>query len=327
MEGITLSHVSKDYRIYEQQKGLINLAKSLMKPEIRTVHAVKDLSFEITPGELVGFIGENGAGKSTTIKMMSGILVPTAGEIHVQGIVPYKNRRENARNIGVIFGQKSRLMWDLPIRDSFKLYQEIYQIDEKQYKKSVTLFVEMLEMSDYWNTPARQLSLGQRMKAELSLAMLHNPQVMFLDEPTIGLDVLAKKNVRDFLVQCNKELHNTVIITSHDMKDLDVVTKRIIMIDKGQLFFDGAIEQFKEDFSPRKVMTVYFEENLKEEIHTDFFEVLEQKENLAVIAIRENQRISEVLKFCEGIASVHYFEIKPTDIEDIVRTIYSDKKH
>ncbi len=247
MSLIEVSHVSKEYEVLVPRQGARNVLKNIFCPDKKKVSAVNDVSFRIHAGELVGFIGENGAGKSTTIKMMSGILFPTAGNIAVAGLCPYRKREENARNIGVVFGQRSRLNWDLPMMDSFELYKEIYQIDSNVFRKNVDRFVEMLRMQDFYHTPVRQLSLGQRMKAEVALSLLHEPPILYLDEPTIGLDVMAKQQIREFIKEWNRLEGTTTILTSHDMKDLDCVCQRIIVLAKGSIIFDGSIERFKKE--------------------------------------------------------------------------------
>lgn len=245
MSLIEVINLKKDFKVYQQQQGFKNVFKSFFKSDVKIVNAVNDISFKVDEGEIVGFIGENGAGKSTTIKIMSGILYPTSGEVLVDGIRPYENRKQNAMKIGVIFGQRSRLFWDLPMLDSFELYKEMYRIDNDVYKKNVANFIELLDMGDYLKTPIRQLSFGQRMKVEISLALLYNPKILFLDEPIIGLDVLAKNNIREFIRQSNADRGTTTILTSHDMKDLDQVCSRIVLISRGKLVFDGKTEEFK----------------------------------------------------------------------------------
>lgn len=244
MNLIELRDVKKEFKVYEQQQGFRNVMKSFFKREEKIVHAVNGLSFNIEEGELVGFIGKNGAGKSTTIKMMSGILYPTSGEIFVDGIRPYENRKQNAMNIGVIFGQRARLFWDLPMQDSFELYKEMYRIDRDKFQKNVRELIELFDMGEFLKTPIRQLSFGQRMKVEISVALLHEPKILYLDEPTIGLDVLAKSNIRQYIKRSNTERGTTIILTSHDMKDLDQICNRIILISKGVLVFDGKTEDF-----------------------------------------------------------------------------------
>ncbi len=254
MSLIELSHVSKDYKVTMTRPGPGNVLRNLFRPDTKTVHAVKDVSFSVEAGELVGFIGENGAGKSTTLKMMSGILYPTSGDILVSGICPYRQREKNAQNIGVVFGQRSRLNWDLPMADSFDLYREIYRIDSRIFRKNVALFVEMLHMQDFYDTPVRQLSLGQRMKAEVALALLHEPPILYLDEPTIGLDVMAKQQIREFIVERNRREATTTILTSHDMKDLAYICRRIIVLAKGSVLFDGSMEAFRQTYAKDDAM-------------------------------------------------------------------------
>ena len=256
MALIEVSHVSKEYEVLIPQPGAGNVLKNIFRPDKKTVHAVSDISFRIKEGELVGFIGENGAGKSTTIKMMSGILFPTSGSIQVGGLCPYQKREENAANIGVVFGQRSRLNWDLPMMDSFELYREIYRIDAGVFQKNVDRFVEMLHMQDFYQTPVRQLSLGQRMKAEVALSLLHEPPILYLDEPTIGLDVMAKQQIRDFIKERNRLAGTTTILTSHDMKDLEYVCKRLIVLAKGRILFDGSIERFKEEHAGKGISDI-----------------------------------------------------------------------
>lgn len=227
---------------------------------------VKDVSFSVEAGELVGFIGENGAGKSTTLKMMSGILYPTSGDIQVSGICPYRQREKNAQNIGVVFGQRSRLNWDLPMADSFDLYREIYRIDSRIFRKNVALFVEMLHMQDFYDTPVRQLSLGQRMKAEVALALLHEPPILYLDEPTIGLDVMAKQQIREFIVERNRREATTTILTSHDMKDLAYICRRIIVLAKGSVLFDGSMDAFRQTYAKDDAMDM---EDMVREIYEE----------------------------------------------------------
>ena len=247
MSLIEVSHVSKEYEVIVPRPGVRNVLKNIFRPDKEKVRAVSDISFNIEAGELVGFIGENGAGKSSTIKMMSGILFPTAGSITVAGLCPYRNREENAGNIGVVFGQRSRLNWDLPMMDSFELYKEIYQIDPAVFRKNVERFVEMLHMQEFSRTPVRQLSLGQRMKAEVALSLLHEPPILYLDEPTIGLDVMAKQQIREFIRERNRLEGTTAILTSHDTKDLDCVCRRMIVLAGGHIIFDGSIERFKQE--------------------------------------------------------------------------------
>ncbi len=324
MSLIKVDHISKDYEVIIQRSGAKNVLKNIFHPDTKIVHAVKDISFEIEPGELVGFIGENGAGKSTTIKMMSGILFPTSGNITVSEICPYLKREKNARNIGVVFGQRSRLNWDLPMVDSFELNKEIYRIDFKIFKKNVDMFVEMLHMQDFLHTPVRQLSLGQRMKAEVALSLLHEPTILYLDEPTIGLDVMAKHQIRDFIKERNRLDGTTTILTSHDMKDLDSICKRIIILAKGSIIFDGSIERFKQEYTKESLAEfTYSVRTTNEQFQLDNIRVIEDKEHHLVVSYLPSEMTTAQLV---GIIGEYYeindFAIKAPDIEDMVRGIY-----
>lgn len=248
MAFIEVNHVSKAFKIVITKPGLWGSIQSLFHREYRIKQAVEDISFEIEKGEVVGYIGPNGAGKSTTIKMLSGVLTPDSGYIRVGELIPYENRKKNARQIGVVFGQRSQLYWDLPVADTFDLYQKLYNIPMDTYQKNRALFTELLDMEDFLMQPVRQLSLGQKMKANLALAMLHNPPILYLDEPTIGLDVMTKQRLRECIGKINKECGTTVILTTHDMRDIEEVCHRIILIDKGKMLFDGKLADFKNQF-------------------------------------------------------------------------------
>lgn len=323
MSLIKVDHVSKNYEVITRHPGAKNVLKNIFHPDTKIVNAVKNISFEIEAGELIGFIGENGAGKSTTIKMMSGILFPTSGDITVSGICPYLKREKNARNIGTVFGQRSRLNWDLPMIDSFELNKEIYRIDSNLFKKNVEMFVEMLHMQDFYHTPVRQLSLGQRMKAEVALALLHEPPILYLDEPTIGLDVMAKQQIRQFIKEQNELAGVTTILTSHDMKDLDSVCKRFIILSKGHIIFDGAIEQFKNEFTKESLVEfTYTEKILDKSIQHNAIKVIEDKEHHLIVSFSPAKiTTAQVVGIINEYYEISDFTIKSPDIEDIVRSI------
>jgi len=253
MSYIEVEKVVKEFKVLHRDKGLKSALKSLFHRRYATVRAVDGISFTIERGEFVGYIGPNGAGKSTTIKMLAGILVPTSGTITVSGLVPYLHRRENAKRIGVVFGQRSSLEWDLPMEDTFDLFQKIYRIDEEVYRRNIRFYIELFEMEGFLKRPVRQLSLGEKMRAEIAVALLHDPEVLYLDEPTIGLDVVAKNKIRQFIKQINAEKKITVILTTHDMDDIEQICRRIMMIDRGRLLYDGSLENFKHPWlrSPR----------------------------------------------------------------------------
>src|ERR1700689_4241588 len=233
----------KVFRTVKRTPGALGALKTLFSSEREERVAVGGVTMALEPGELVGYIGPNGAGKSTTIKMLTGILVPTSGIVRVDGLVPYEQRKRNARNIGVVFGQRSQLYWDLPLIESFELLRAIYGVSAARYKANLDHFTETLDMGPFLRTPVRQLSLGQRMRGDFAAAMLHDPRVVFLDEPTIGLDVVAKEAIRTFISGVNRERGTTFILTTHDLADVERLCRRIVLIDDGTLIFDGEIEQ------------------------------------------------------------------------------------
>ncbi len=243
---ITMEHVCKSYKIAKRNAGFGEACKALFHRKYEVIHALHDVTFTIGDGEMVGYIGPNGAGKSSTIKILSGILTPDSGTVLVDGRIPYKNRIEHVREIGVVFGQRSQLWWDVPVIDSFELLKDIYSISDFGYKQSLEELTELLNLSELLRSPARQLSLGQRMRCEIAASLLHRPRILFLDEPTIGLDAVSKLAVRDFILQQNKSHGTTVILTTHDMQDIEALTSRIILIGKGQILMDGTLDDIKK---------------------------------------------------------------------------------
>ncbi|MFG6323378.1 MAG: ATP-binding cassette domain-containing protein [Lachnospiraceae bacterium] len=242
---ITMEHVCKSYRIAKRNAGFAEACKALFHREHETIHALNDVSFTIHDGEMVGYIGPNGAGKSSTIKILSGILTPDSGTVLVDGRVPYKNRIDHVREIGVVFGQRSQLWWDVPVIDSFALLKDIYSISDICYRQSLEELTELLNLSELLRSPARQLSLGQRMRCEIAASLLHRPRILFLDEPTIGLDAVSKLAVRDFILRQNQTHKTTVILTTHDMQDIESLTSRILLIGKGQILLDGSLDDIR----------------------------------------------------------------------------------
>jgi len=258
MSVILAEQVSKTFQQRERAKGGFGGLRSFFSPKTTPVEAVSDISFAIGKGEAVGYLGPNGAGKSTMIKMLTGILVPTSGRVEVLGKVPHADRVANARQIGVVFGQRSQLWWDLPLSDSFELHRRIYRVEPARFAANRAEMVEMLDLGSFIERPVRQLSLGQRMRAEIAMALMHDPAVLFLDEPTIGLDVVAKDAVRKFLARINAERGVTIILTTHDLQDIEQICPRLIMVDNGRLLFDGPLAQLHAAFGARRKLTLEF---------------------------------------------------------------------
>ncbi len=245
---ITMQNVCKTYKVSKRDAGFSSAFKALFHKEYELIHALDGVSFTISDGEMVGYIGPNGAGKSSTIKILSGILTPEEGTCLINGLTPWNNRIEHVKNIGVVFGQRTQLWWDVPVMDSFELLKEIYRIDDHVYRRNLEQLSEMLGLSELLRTPTRQLSLGQRMRCEIAASLLHDPQILFLDEPTIGLDAVSKLAVRDFILKLNEEKKTTVILTTHDMQDIEALTSRIILIGKGKILLDGTLADIKEGY-------------------------------------------------------------------------------
>lgn len=253
---IELKNVSKTFKVAKRKGGFSEAVKSLFKKDYTYINALNDVSFTIGDGEMVGYIGPNGAGKSSTIKIMSGILTPDSGECIINGRTPWKDRVSHVKDIGVVFGQRSQLWWDVPVIDSFELIRDIYKVDKSEYTRTLSTLTELLDIGEIVKTPARQLSLGQRMRCEIAASLLHNPKILFLDEPTIGLDAVSKIAVREFIKTINRENKTTVILTTHDMQDIEALTGRILLIGKGRILLDGSLSDLKNRNSTHKTLTV-----------------------------------------------------------------------
>ncbi len=310
--------------IAKRETGMMGALKSLIKREYIKKEAVKDISFSINEGEIVGYIGPNGAGKSTTIKMLTGILVPSSGDVLVNGIVPYENRQENAKSIGVVFGQRSQLWWDLPTIESFELLKEIYQVSNQRYKKNMDTFTDILGLDEFLNTPVRQLSLGQRMRADIAASLLHDPPILFLDEPTIGLDVVAKEKMRTFIKEINHERKITVILTTHDMEDIEKLCERMILIDHGMKVYDGEIAMIKERFGKIRTLIVDLEESPRS-IQLLGGEVCKEEGNRYWIKFnRDEVSASELIAQITKTHSVKDLTVEEPAIESIISRIYQE---
>ena len=307
---IELKNIKKIYKVKKRQAGIKNAIKSFVKGNYEEVEALKNISFKINEGEIVGYIGPNGAGKSTTIKIMCGILTPDSGECVINGLVPYRDRKEYVKDIGVVFGNRSALWWDVPVEDSFELIKSIYKIPDEKYKSQKDMLVEMLNIGEIIKTPTRQLSLGQRMRCEIAGAFLHDPKIVFLDEPTIGLDSVSKIAVRDFIKKINKEKNTTIILTTHDTGDIEALTKRIILIGKGQLLVDGNLKGLIKQYSNKEIKVKFDEGENEYRLEID-----ESKINLA-------DSIVEISK----MGKIKDLEISSTSIDNIVARLYREYK-
>ena len=253
---LRVDRLTKTFRSPKRQTGRLGSIRTLFTREYVQTSAVNGASFTLESGELVGYIGPNGAGKSTTIKMLTGILVPTSGEVEVAGLVPWRQRETNARNIGVVFGQRSQLWWDLPLIESFELVAQMYRVEPDRYRRNLGRFREILGLDEFIETPVRQLSLGQRMRGDLTAALLHDPRIVYLDEPTVGLDLVAKEAIRTFIAEINRERGTTVILTTHDLADVERLCRRIILIDEGRVLFDGTVELLTATYAPYRTLVV-----------------------------------------------------------------------
>ncbi len=303
---IEVNNVKRYYKVAKRKEGIENSLKHLLRREYVVKKAVDDISFTIKKGEIVGFIGPNGAGKSTTIKMLSGILYPDDGSVIIDGFVPYKQRKQYVKNIGVVFGQKSQLNWDLPLIESFELMRYIYKIPKDLYEENLQLFTRLLDMEDFINQPVRQLSLGQRMRGDIVAALLHSPEIVFFDEPTIGLDVVAKEKIRNFIKYMNETRQTTIIFTTHDMQDIEKVCQRLIIIDSGKKVYDGSIQEIKDKYASIKNIELLMEDGSKE---VRSFDTSEQSMNQIMSTIFADSQVKDI-SICEP------------DIDEIIRDIY-----
>lgn len=326
MAIIKVKDLVKTYKIIEKEDGLIGYFKNLIKPKYKEFTAVNHINFEIQEGELVGYIGENGAGKSTTIKMLTGLLTPTSGEVVVDDLVPNKNRIENNKKIGAVFGQKTQLWWDLPVIESFRLIKKMYKIPDGEYRKNLKKFSEILELDDLLEKQVKNLSLGQKMRCEIAATFLHNPKIVYLDEPTIGLDVLVKERIRAFIKEINKEKNTTVILTTHDLKDIEDVCDRIILLDKGQIIYDGEKEKFKETYGKQVIAQIIVKNKtslITTETINDEFEVVEESDEQVKIRFNHDKYtimdiVNRISNYCE-ITDMH---IEEQGLEEILKEIY-----
>lgn len=323
MSYIEAKYLNKTFKVAKKEKGLKGSIKSFFKRDYKYVKAVNDISFSIKKGEIVGYIGPNGAGKSTTIKILSGILVPDSGTCVINKMVPWQDRKKYVKKIGVVFGQRSQLWWDIPPIDSFDLLRDIYELDNDHYEKVKNELVERLEIKDILNIPVRQLSLGQRMRCEIVASLLHEPEILFLDEPTIGLDAISKIIVRNFIKEINKEKNVTVILTTHDMSDIESLAKRIILIGKGSVLYDGSLLKLKNKYITNAKVSIFTKDSLT---YLDKGVVEKTKTEYGydyIINIKEI-KISDFLNKVSSLISIDDIEIENETIDDVIVKIYKE---
>lgn len=331
MDIIRVEHLTKKFIIYEKESGLKGVMKSFFNAKRIEKIAVDDVSFSIQEGEIVGYIGPNGAGKSTTIKILTGILTPTHGEVIVDGLIPYQKRSQNAKKIGVVFGQRTQLWWDLPLNESFTVLKEIYQITEADFQERMTYFEGLFGLSEYMKQPVRQLSLGQRMKADIVASMLHNPKLLFLDEPTIGLDVIAKENIRKTIKDLNRKYNTTVILTTHDLSDIESLCDRILLIDKGKIIYDGDLERIKALYGSKKIITFELKNiaDLAKINHVQFskkdpdlIQTFDQNK-LNYTFNKQKLDIKDIINHLLSVSDVIDIDISDDHLENIIKAIYT----
>ena len=323
MSFIEVKNISKEFKVNKRSAGIPGMIANMFVPKYEIKKAVNNLSFNIEKGEMVGFIGPNGAGKSSTIKMLSGILCPDKGTISVNGYIPYKQRKAYVRNIGVVFGQKSQLQWDLPVIDSFELLRAIYRIPHDKYKRNLERFTDMLDMKGFINQPVRQLSLGQRMRSDIVASLLHSPDIVFFDEPTIGVDVIGKETIRSFIRQLNEEDKVTMIFTTHDMQDIEQTCNRIIIIDKGSLMYDGSLHDIRSKYGTARRLIAEFNEETKVSPieNVDIGEMKDRK-----ISFSFDNNIVDVNKLMHEILdnyNVRDITVAEPEIESIIQKMYN----
>jgi ABC-2 type transport system ATP-binding protein len=324
MSFITVKNLTKTFRILERDAGLINAVKALVRRDYKVIRAVSDISFDIDEGEIVAYIGPNGAGKSTTIKMLCGILNPDEGTISINGLNPFDDRKKYVSNIGVVFGQKSQLWWDIPVEDSFELLKSIYKVSDSEYRKTKQELIELLNIGDLLKTPVRQLSLGQRMRCEIAASLLHNPKILFLDEPTIGLDAVSKIQVRKFIKDINTKKNVTIILTSHDMSDIEALTNRIIVIGHGKKLYDGSLSTIKKKFSKHKKLEIIYTK-LKGTPKIPNTNIITKKRNYTLLDVdMDKTTISDVVSKYSKYCEINDINVLSESMDEIIIKLYEE---
>lgn len=323
MSVIEVEDLVKEFRLPKRHDGPFGGIRTLLTREYTVNRAVDGISFVIEPGELVGYLGPNGAGKSTTIKMLTGILVPTSGRVRVAGVTPWRDRKRNALQIGVVFGQRSQLWWDLPLRDSLWLISRLYDLRAERYAAKLGQFTELLDLGPFLDTPVRQLSLGQRMRGDLAAAMLYDPQILYLDEPTVGLDVVAKNRIRSFIAEQNRQTGTTVVLTTHDLDYVEELCKRVVLIDHGQVVYDGAVNELITRYAPHRELVVHTDGRLDS---IDGAEVVRREES--AVWLRFDPLVTGPAELVSTILAKHRvtdLAIVEPQLESVIHRIYADR--
>jgi len=327
--AIIMKNVSKDFKVLNRHEGLKGSLKDLFSRDYKIVHAVDDITMTIDQGEIVGYLGPNGAGKSTTIKMMTGVLQPSRGELIVSGNVPYENRSRNAQEIGVVFGQRAQLWWALPLIESFKILKDIYQVSDSDYKNILEFYQSLVDIEPILHKPVRQMSLGQRTLSDILAAFLHDPKIVFLDEPTIGLDVSMKAKIRTLIQALNKEKKTTVILTTHDMGDVDALCKRIVIIDKGKMLYDNDIEHLKGFFGSYRTLKIRINGDLNEEaekikhLHPDC-SISSDEDWISILVNEDNIKVIDVLSDLQKSYIIKDMQLEEISTEEVIKKIYEE---
>ena len=325
MSFIEVKQINKTFKVPVKEKGKFGALKTFFNRKYKEVKAINNISFSIKKGEIVGYIGPNGAGKSTTIKVLSGILVPDSGSVIIDKKVPWKERKEYVGQIGVVFGQRSQLWWDIPAIDTFNLLKDIYKIPEDKYQKKLNELIDLLNLKDIVNVPVRQLSLGQRMSCEIADSLIHSPKILFLDEPTIGLDAISKKIVRDFIKKLNKKDNVTVILTTHDMADIEALAKRIILIGKGEVLYDGTLKKLKDNYDYLRKITIKTNDKLT--LEKDYIiEEHKTKDTIEYVIDIRKIEISDFIKLISSKISIIDIDIDSGNIDDLIVRLYEEYK-
>ncbi|OQM46961.1 daunorubicin ABC transporter ATP-binding protein [Anoxybacillus sp. UARK-01] len=326
---IEVENLRKEFKAYSSRSGLMGAFRDLFTRNYKIIQAVHDISFTVNQGEMVGYIGENGAGKSTTIKMLTGILTPTAGKVSVNGMNPHKEREAFVRTIGVVFGQRSQLWWDIAVQESFRLLKKVYRVSDSDYKEHMEHVIETLDIGPLLDKPVRKLSLGQRMRCELAAALIHNPPLLFLDEPTIGLDVLVKLKIREFLKEINQKYNTTILLTTHDISDIEALCDRVIMLDEGKIIYDGSLQRLKENWGEGKQIQFTFSQEItSSELHplTAAWGVKWSRgeQDNSWIAHVPKAHVSEIISCIVNHYEIQDLNLYEISTEEIIRNIYEE---